>query len=104
MDYAQNLALPSYNLEQPGDTYYLTPLSVFCFGIVDQKLDKLTAYIYKESFAKKGGNNVSSLLMHYLEEKGWIPKHNVSGPIYPRKKLSVFMDNCSGQNKNHFVL
>ena len=70
MDYAQNLALPSYNSEQPGDIYYLIPLSVFCFGIVDQKLDKLTAYIYKESFAKKGGNNVSSLLMHYLEEKG----------------------------------
>ena len=58
MDYAQNLALPSYNSEQSGATYYLTPLSVFCFGIVDQKLDKLTAYIYKESFAKKGGNNV----------------------------------------------
>jgi len=34
-DYSQNGAVPSFNESQPGDTYYMIPLRVALFGIVD---------------------------------------------------------------------
>ena len=33
-DYAQNLDMPHFSLEQPGDTYYFSPLGIYVFGIV----------------------------------------------------------------------
>jgi hypothetical protein len=33
-DYAQNLGIPHFGKEQPGDTYYNSPLSKNLFGIV----------------------------------------------------------------------
>jgi hypothetical protein len=59
---------------------------------------KLTCYVYKESTARKGSNNVTSLLMHYFFEKDWLMKNNAG------KSLSLAMDNCGGQNKNNNVL
>jgi len=46
-DYAQNLGVPHFGGEQPGDTYYYSPLSVYCFGVVDVcgEQDKLHAYM-----------------------------------------------------------
>jgi len=35
VDYGQNMELPVYNKEQPGITYYYSPLSVYNLGIVD---------------------------------------------------------------------
>ena len=32
VDYGQNMELPSYNSEQPGTTYYFSPLTVFNLG------------------------------------------------------------------------
>jgi hypothetical protein len=61
--------------------------------------NKLTCYVYKESTARKGSNNVASLLMHYLFEMNWMMKNNAG------KSLAVTMDNdCGGQNKNNNVL
>ena len=31
----QNLCIPNFKDEQPGDTYYLTPLTILLFGVVD---------------------------------------------------------------------
>ena len=64
-DYAQNLGVPHFGGEQPGDTCYYSPLSVYCFGVVDVcgEQDKLHAYGYTEDQGGKGGNNVTSLLM-----------------------------------------
>jgi hypothetical protein len=61
--------------------------------------NKLTCYVYKESTARKGSNNVASLLMHNLFEKNWMIKKNNAG-----KSLAVAMENCGGQNKNNNVL
>ena len=33
-DYAQNLDMPHFGLEQPGYTYYFSPLGIYIFGIV----------------------------------------------------------------------
>ena len=45
----QNLCLPNFEAEQPGDTYYLSPLMVLLLGVVDNAtkdgLNKMNAYI-----------------------------------------------------------
>jgi hypothetical protein len=48
--------------------------------------------------AKKGSNNVASLLMKDLLDKFWIWKGT------PVQKLTIAMDNLGGQNKNNVVL
>jgi hypothetical protein len=36
VDYGHNMGLPVYNKEQPGCTYYFSPMSVYNLGVVDQ--------------------------------------------------------------------
>jgi hypothetical protein len=100
-DYCQKLELPAFFSQQPGDTYYLSPLSVNCFGVVDCSNPKahLHAHVYHEGQGKCGGNNVASLLLKTLESKGLLNRNKPPG----KKLVSVF-DNCPGQNKNGMVL
>ena len=98
MDFMQNLGLPYLGAEQAGATYYFSPLSVYVFGIVDMKTEKLQAYCYDEGVAKKGGNNVASMLMHYLDDYKFLRRDADNKP-QRKKSLKVVMDNCSGQNK-----
>ena len=35
VDYGQNMELPVYNKEQPGCTYYYSPLSIYNLGVVN---------------------------------------------------------------------
>jgi hypothetical protein len=97
-DYCQNMALPHFGGEQPGETYYFSPLSVYCFGMVDPTVDKLFAHLYTEGQGQKGGNNVASLIMKTLKHMK-ILKEEEAG-----RELSIVMDNCGGQNKNRMVL
>jgi hypothetical protein len=90
-DYCQNLALPYLGEHQPGETYYFSPLTVNCFGLVNVGMEKptLTAYIYHEGEGKKGSNNVALLNTKYLDEQGWIKRGQP-----PTKELNIVMDNC----------
>ena len=99
VDYCMNLAVPYFGSEQPGETYYYSPLNVFLLGIVDvSNNDHLHAFTYTEGEGKKGGNNVASLIYKFLQSQGWVRDDEIGG------NLSIFMDNCSGQNKNRMVL
>jgi hypothetical protein len=100
-DYCQMLELPSFCSQQPGNTHYLSPLTVNCFGTVDcsNEKDHLYVYVYHEGEGKGGGNNVASLVLETLRKKGLL---NTNNP--PSKKLTFVFDNCSGQNKNGMVL
>ena len=104
VDYCQNMELPFFGGTQPGDTYYFSPLGVYCFGVcnVGTKDKDLTAYIYPEGDGKKGGNNVASLLIKDLERRGWIQSLGSSNT--PRARLTIILDSCGGQNKNRMVL
>jgi hypothetical protein len=97
-DYAQNLGVPYFGSEQPGDTYYYSPLAVYIFGLVDASCtpEQLHAYGYTEDHGGKGGNNVSSLLMKALHDLGWLT------PGKCGKRLSIIMDNCGGPKKRPF--
>ena len=100
-DYFQNLDLPHFGGEQPGETYYFSPLTINGFGVVDYSVEELNAYIYTEGEGKKGGNNVVSLLSHSLKKKGVLADAEKMGP---GKALTMVFDNCGGQNKNRIVL
>jgi hypothetical protein len=99
-DYAQNLSIPNFAAEQPGETYYYSPLSCYCFGMVDCSTNpiRLAAMLYTEDSGKKGGNNVASCIWTNLERLGIIATPE------PFKEINIVMDNCGGQNKNKMVL
>jgi hypothetical protein len=88
VDYCQNFEVPFFGSDQPGDTYYFTPKTVNGFGIVDRRWDKdrLRLYVYGEDEGGKGGNNVWSLIMKFLEEGGLLDG-------LKRKKFNIIMDN-----------
>ena len=69
-DYMQNLDLPYFGGEQPGDTYYFSPLTILGFGVVDYSIEELDAYTYTEAEGKKGGSSVVSLISNSLKKKG----------------------------------
>ncbi len=90
--YGQNMELPMYNKEQPGCTYYFSPLSVYNLGVVNHAhiyddgwvsehlhchvytegyddgwvSEHLHCHVYTEGIGKKGANNVVSLIMETL--------------------------------------
>ena len=106
VDYGQNMELPSYNDEQPGITYYYSPLSVYNLGMVDHAhryndgrvAEHLHCHVYHEGVGKKGATNVASLIMKTLRELQLLREDAVGG------ELNIIFDNCSGQNKNNTVL
>ena len=102
-DYCQNMGLPHFGNEQPGETYYYSPLGIYIFGIVNYATEKMNAYVYHEGVGAKGGNNVCSLVYKNLEDCGIIKEWKESGKK-PGKSLSLVFDNCGGQNKYHVML
>jgi hypothetical protein len=98
--YCQNMGIPHFGGEQSGETYYYSPLSCYCFGVVNAVLEKdhLYANMYHEGQGQKGGNNVASLLVKVLKTIGAMKEGERGGP------LTIVMDNCGGQNKNRMVL
>jgi hypothetical protein len=106
VDYGQNMELPSYNSEQPGCTYYFSPLTVFNLGIVNHAhtyndgcvSEHMHAHLYHKGVGKKGANNVASLIVKMLQQLNILCEDSVGG------ELNIIFDNCSGQNKNNTVL
>ncbi len=99
-DYIQNIAVPNLGANQPGEVYYFSPLYVYGFGVADMSTTptKLRCFLYKEGEAKKGGDNVASLIMKYLRDAGVLRDGETA------KSLTFAFDNCAGQNKNNMVL
>ena len=104
-DYAQNVSVPNFAGEQPGDTYYYSPCNAYVFGIADCtiKPTTLTAHVALEDMGKKGGNNVASMLWQQLVKEGFVPTPDAVATHKPIKELNLFFDNCGGQNKNRMV-
>ena len=50
-------------------------------------------YVYTEDVARKSANDVTSMILHYLNNKDLTHSH-----------LVIFSDGCSGQNKNHVTV
>ena len=106
VDYGQNMELPIYNFQQPGCTYYYSPLSVYNLGMVNHAhayedgvvKEHMYAHVYHEGVGKKGANNVASLIIKTLRQLNLLRDDLAGG------ELNIIFDNCSGQNKNNTVL
>ncbi len=65
-NYGQNMELPIFDQDQPGCSYYFSPLGVQNFGVVGQAYvdydgkicDHMHAHVYHEGVGKKGTNNI----------------------------------------------
>ena len=99
VDFCQNVQLPSHKKDQPGEAYFFVPLNIFVLCVVDcnSEKDHLHADMYTEAEGGNGGNLVSSVIMKYMFDRGLLDGRQ-------QYKLTIIMDNCSGQNKNKMVI
>lgn len=92
-DYAQQVHLPS-NPMQPGPIYFLVPRKVGLFGVCCEGLPKQMNFVIDEAhLISKGSNAVISYLHFFFSTFG-----------LGETDVELHCDNCSGQNKNRFVL
>ncbi|OWZ12642.1 hypothetical protein PHMEG_00014161 [Phytophthora megakarya] len=77
------------------DWYFCSLVAVSVFGIFYENDGKQTNYIYDESVSGKGSEQINSMLQHFI--------NTVLVPA-GKKRLIVYADNCSGQNKNNYVI
>ena len=105
-DYAQNLGIPHFGDEQPGDTYYFSPLNLYVFGVANNALpnNHLHGYLYHEGEGKKGAVNVASMVMHYIKTYLIPADFNPRTTSNLSNKITFVADNCIGQNKNNTVI
>ncbi|XP_063228181.1 uncharacterized protein LOC134534082 [Bacillus rossius redtenbacheri] len=90
-DLMQNLPLPHIPVQE---IFYLRQLWVNCFCVHDLKSHHSCLYVYHESVAKKGANEVCSFLLDYIT-------HCVSKDV---TDLYLYSDGCVGQYKNHSMI
>lgn len=92
-DYAQQVHFPSNPL-QPGPIYFKTPRKCAIFGVCCEGIPRQVNYLIDESvFAGKGANAVISYLHHFFSNHG-----------LGETDVHLHADNCSGQNKNKYLL
>lgn len=88
MDYQKNLPLPNISTN---DVYYKRQLSFYLFNIHVLASGEALFYTYTETAAKKGSDEVASILFHYILNE-----------LNPEvQELVIFCDSCCGQNKNY---
>lgn len=90
MDYQKNLPAPNISTN---DVYYRRQLTCISFNIHELGSGKSHFYVYDETLAKKGSDDVCSLLNQFINNE-------VTEQI---KSLDIFCDSCAGQNKNFTV-
>ncbi|CAH1645619.1 unnamed protein product [Spodoptera littoralis] len=73
--------------------YYKRKLTVFNFTVYEMGSRVAKCYVWDESTAKRGANEVSSCLYNYIKE------HHQKGI----KIFNFWSDNCGGQNRNRIV-
>lgn len=90
-DFQQNLPLP---VSSSGEVFYKIQLWVYNFCIHVGSTGKSFFYVYDETVAAKGQNDVASILLHFFNN--YVPPEVTD--IY------IFCDNCASQNKNYVLV
>ena len=92
-DYAQQVMFRNDPL-QPGSMYFLTPRIWGVFGFCCEGLSCQINYLIDEGMnVSKGSASIINYLHHFFESYG-----------LGEYQADLHCDNCSGQNKNRFVL
>jgi len=91
LDFQKNLSTPNITTN---DVYYKRQLTFISFNIHVLLNSQSILYTYDEAVAKKGADEVVSMMYHFLSQ------------ILPAsvRNLVIFCDSCSGQNKNFTVM
>ena len=93
--HAQQVHFPSDPM-QPGPMYmyFLCPRKCGLFGVTCEGMPQQVTYLIDEGMSiSKGVNSVSSFLDHFFANHGLGEKY-----------VHLHCDNCSGQNKNNYLL
>lgn len=91
IDLQQTLPCPRLAV---GQAYYKRKLWVYNFGIVDVKTNRAMMFVWDESVAGRGSSEIASCVLKWLDLR---LGHNCTDA---RTMLTIFADNCAGQNKN----
>lgn len=92
IDYGQSIEVP-HTADQLGGTFYLHMRNFNLFGICSILENSQIFYTYDEREAGKGANEVISFLHDFLVSR------KIQTP-----NIRIHADNCTGQNKNKFVM
>lgn len=94
IEFSQNLTLPNVS-SVPSQWYFLSLWSVSMFGIYFANDQIQFNYLYEESTASKGTDEVIFMLHHFFK-----------ATLFARgfSKVTIYADNCCGQNKNNNVV
>ena len=90
-DFSKNLSSPNITTS---DVYYRRQLSLYSFIVHSLSDDKVHLHCYDETVAKKGADEVASMLLHYFQQ-------NIAQTV---THLRLFCDSCAGQNKNWTII
>ena len=97
----QNAATPYLGGDQFGNFYYMSPLTRLIFGVACPAKYFINTYIWEESVANRGADNIISCLYLELVRRGVLPGSDKEAGQHraPLRHLVVATDNCSRQNK-----
>lgn len=84
-DLMKTLATP---IISTGVAYYKRQLWTFCLGIHNLETNMVHMYMWDESIASRGPQEIGSCILNYV-------KNNVS-----TSRLTMYSDQCGGQNRN----
>lgn len=94
IDLQQTLPCPRL---RTSSAYYKRKVWVYNFCIYDMNKDKANMFVWEESTAKRGSDEIASCIMK------WVERELREGHKF--RRLRIYADNCAGQNKNiHIVL
>ena len=94
IDLQQTLPCPRIT---SGLAYYKRKLWVYNFCIYDLKEDTPTMFVWDEESGGRGSDEIASCLMKWLDIK-------FDEEQLDFLELTIFADNCGGQNKNHTMV
>lgn len=91
VDFQKNLPTPNITTS---DVYYRRQLNFISFNVHILSDSTSVFYTYDESIARKGADDVCSMLEHFFNEV-------LSSTV---RQIIIFCDSCAGQNKNYTVM
>lgn len=89
-DLEKVLSLPQSNV---GIFHYKRKYPAYNFTVYNLISRQGFCYLWHAQIAKRGANEIASCLLHFIESE-------VNRGI---KSISLYSDNCSGQNRNRFI-
>lgn len=95
IDFMQNLPLPHIKSNK---VFYCRQLWHYVFGVHNLGTNQVVMFTYHEGIAKKGANEVTSMLLRYITDYAGDSLENLP------QHLVLISDSCSGQNKNYVML